>query len=225
MLSRTIYVCEICGTEHTSEADALACEAYGLPEPMPFLPLGERIPAFGANGIEWATIEEVDILSTPNACNPFGHRWVVVATPHLILSHKRDGDQMVPATAFDPRHGYDAFRYGATLADVAVWSATLRRYGFTEADATRYVRDNVRQGLRTVAVGCDTVSALDVVIYEMKDRAATMLQASNLGFAASGVLRADWAYLRSWRKETAGTVANEAVGELDALLAMVEDRS
>ena len=83
---------------------------------------------------------------------------------------------MVPATAFDPRHGYDAFRYGATLADVAVWSATLRRYGFTEADATRYVRDNVRQGLRTVAVGCDTVSALDVVIYEMKDRAATMLK-------------------------------------------------
>ncbi len=216
-MKRTIYVCEICGTEHVAAVDALACEACGLPEPMPFLTLGERVPAFGANGIEWATIDEVDIVSTPNACNPFGHRWIVVATPRPTLSHKRDYDDPVPATAFDPRRGYDAFRYGATLADVAVWSATLRRYGFTEADATQYVRDNVRQWVRT--------SALDVVIFEMRDRASTMLQASNLGFAASAVLREDWAYLRSWRKETAGTVANEAVRELDALLAMVEDRS
>ncbi len=224
MLKRTIYVCEICGTEHVAAVDALACEAHGLPEPMPFLPLGERVPAFGANGIEWATIQEVDIVSTPNACNPFGHRWVVLATPRPTLSHKRDYDDPVPATAFDPRRGYDAFRYGATLADVAVWSATLRRYGFTEADATRYARDNVRQGLGGWEVGDRSVSALDVVIFEMRDRASTMLQASNLGFAASGVLREDWAYLRSWRKETAGTVSNEAVRELDAVLAMVEDR-
>lgn len=222
MLSRPTYVCEICDESYGWPEDALACEAHGLPEPMPFLPLGTRVPAFGANGIEWAKILGVGVWA-PRPTE--GHRWIVVATPRPTLTHKRDYNDPVPATAFDPRHGYDAFRYGATLADVAVWSDTLRRYGFTEADATRYVRDNVRQGLEAWGVGDRSVSALDVVISEMKDRVVTMLQAANLGFAASGVLRADWAYLRSWRKETAGTVANEAVRELDALLAMVEDRS
>lgn len=62
MITVTTYQCEICLTTFGDAADALRCEAHGLPAPVPWLTLGERMPAFGENGVEWTTIEYVRIL-------------------------------------------------------------------------------------------------------------------------------------------------------------------
>ena len=140
MLIVTTYVCEICGSEYQTADDAGACEALGLPDPLPFLPMGERIPLFGENGVEWATIVWVGVERRSYEAV---HRWVVAATPRPFVSHNLPDDSPIPASAFDPRYGYDAFRYGDSLEDIRVWRSALERYGFTEADVCPLVLERV----------------------------------------------------------------------------------
>lgn len=142
--SRTVktisrYVCEICETEYDVAADALACEALGYPDPMPFIPLGVPIPAFGEGGIVMATIRAVFV-----DCRwPGEHRWCVNAHPWPYISHNLDTEDNVPAYAFDPRRGYDAFRYGASQNEIGLWLKTLAAYGFTEADVSPMLLERI----------------------------------------------------------------------------------
>ncbi len=108
------------------------------------------------------------------------------------------------------------------LADTEAMAAVtvLRRLGYTPNDVHRAMREIQFQEFQAA------MAAMGVELVAAKDRVATMLQATGLGFAASAVMRGNWAYLRSWLKERGdGFVANEAVKELEALLAMVEAKS
>jgi hypothetical protein len=143
MRTITRYACEICGSEFDSEAEAHKCEAAGFPEPMPFLALGVKVPAFGENGVEWAEITGVYISGS--SFRPGDHSWICKTDPDLGLSHNRGYDFYdTPASAFDPRRGWDAFRYTCTTEDAAAWRAAMRDYGFKEEEASEYVLSNVR---------------------------------------------------------------------------------
>jgi hypothetical protein len=102
------------------------------------------------------------------------------------------------------------------LADTEAMDAVsvLRRLGYAPQDVYRAMRAIQYQ---------DALADMGAELVAAKDRVTTMLQAAGLGFAASAVMRGDWPYLRSWLKERGDVfVANEAVKELEALLAMVE---
>lgn len=135
------YVCEICEEEYGRAEDALACEARGLPEPMSFLPLGERVPAFGEDGVEWAEIVGVCLVNAGRR-----HEWRVRTKGHVSVSHNLDtADGWVPAWVFDPREGCDAFRYACSPDDLRVWEEAMRNCGFAEGDASEWVRDHVER--------------------------------------------------------------------------------
>lgn len=104
------------------------------------------------------------------------------------------------------------------LADTEAMDAVsvLRRLGYAPQDVYRAMRAIQYQ---------DALADMGAELVAAKDRVTTMLQAAGLGFAASAVMRGDWPYLRSWLKERGDVfVANEAVKELEALLAMVEGK-
>ena len=133
MKTITRYACEICGTEFLHAEDAERCEAEGLPEPMPFLRFGEKLPAFGEDGVEWGEVRGVYVVGRGWA--PGGHEWVLDTVPRLHLSHNRDPESSgTPAHAFDPRSGWDAFRYSCTSGDVDAWRKAMRDYGFQESE-------------------------------------------------------------------------------------------
>lgn len=131
MTIATAYVCDFCGTEYGNEAEARACESQGFPEPMPWIEKGyfDLIPAFGERGVEMARITDCWIERSLVGLGP--HEWYVATTPYIHLNHNRGFDP-VPASAFDPRVGWDAFRYSNKGADV--WLARLQECGFTKAD-------------------------------------------------------------------------------------------
>lgn len=139
MLILQRYQCEICSEVFDTERGARACEAYGLPAPMPWFPLWERIPAFGENGVEWASAEGVYPVRSW-----LGHAWALSNVyPWPSLSHNQRADGPIMAEWFDPRRGYDAFRYGATEEDLRIWEAAMARHGFPESSASEWVRDHV----------------------------------------------------------------------------------
>lgn len=139
MRTNAVYTCEICGETYGVAADAIACEALGLPAPMPYLPWDRKVPLFGENGVEHAQILWVRIVRNFRA-----HAWLVYTRPWVFVSHNlMDNDQGIPASAFDPREGVDAFRYDGDADDVATWERALREYGFAEDEASEWVRDAV----------------------------------------------------------------------------------
>lgn len=133
MITITRHVCEFCETEYESAEEALACEALGFPEPMPFLKLGVPIPAFGEHGVTTGNITQVHIARGYEQ-----HRWLVEVRPFITtaISHNLDPESPVPVHAFDPRRGVDAFRYGCGPSDLATWERTMRDYGFDESEAS-----------------------------------------------------------------------------------------
>ncbi len=133
------YVCEFCNTQYDTEAEARACEASGYPEPMPWLPIGERVPAFGESGVKWTTITRVSL-----AAGRFGgHVWEVLVSEPVFLNHNRPDDWPYWASDFDPREGTDAFRYAGSPEDITTWTETMKRYGFAEDQASSFVLSNV----------------------------------------------------------------------------------
>jgi hypothetical protein len=137
------YVCEICGEAYSLREDALRCEANGLPEPMPFLPFGVEVPVFGEDGINHAVVSDVQIRNHMG----HSHEWWLYAVPQPFVSHNLSYDisrGWTPAEAFDPRKGYDAFRYQCSDSDFDVWMKTLKAYGFKPEDAEPYIREHVR---------------------------------------------------------------------------------
>ena len=143
---RTIerYVCEICGSEYADREDALVCEAAGLPEPMPFLPLDREIPFFGENGVVYAQIRSLVIRSS----GPIGqgHKWWAYTEPFAYVSHNLgDTNGLVPLQAADPRHGWDAFRYECSTNHACVWRYTMNQYGFLESEADASILEAIEQ--------------------------------------------------------------------------------
>ncbi len=144
----TRYVCELCDTEFNTESEARACEAHGLPEPMPFLPWDVEIPAFGENGVEWIKLHSVHVEERFG-----GHRWALITSPSVHLSHNADPESpLIPASAFDPRRGWDAFRYECTPADLATWKKAMSDYGFEESEANEFIRTNIQRYTKTASV-------------------------------------------------------------------------
>jgi hypothetical protein len=139
MRIKPYYVCELCQEEHETEEDARTCEARGIPAPMPFLPLGEEIPAFGENHTAIAKIVQVRLSRR-------WHHWEVFADPFIYLNHNSAGvDDWVPACSFDPRCGWDGFRYGCSKEDAAIWRAAMARYGFKESESGDRILAEVRK--------------------------------------------------------------------------------
>lgn len=122
-----LFECEICNEQYDNEEGARACEALGFPEPMPFLPLDEVIPAFGEDGVNSGQIIAVRVQGSTFYRK---HRWEVCTTPYVYVSHNLEGS-WIPAAAFDPRHGWDPFRYVCTPEDAAAWEQAMQRYGFS----------------------------------------------------------------------------------------------
>lgn len=162
MRIESVYFCEICNTEYHDEAEALACEATGFPLPMPFLKLNTLIPAFGENGVCWGRIRIVHILPGHNEGVHFlGHQWWLSVSACLIteknkpiyapsnVNHNLGGygsvsEGLIPAKAFDPREGYDAFRYNVSPEDYDVWETTMLSYGFKFSEASEYVMNKLK---------------------------------------------------------------------------------
>lgn len=153
MRSAITYFCEICNTEYQKPEFALACEALGMPSPMPFIRWGEDVPVFCESGVIFtkqlcgaevrrnmasfgiSTVEQVKILK---------HEWWVRVRPSVVVSHNIYDDYgWFPAKALDPRFGYEAFRYHRSFNNVQIWADTLTKYGFTEVD----VGNNIRRAL------------------------------------------------------------------------------
>jgi hypothetical protein len=140
---RTIarYACEICNTEYTTPTEALACEALGLPEPMPWLPLDRAIPAFGENGVEWASIDRIYIVRGHHC-----HAWMASTDPYIGLSHNQTENDIY-IDAFDPRAGWDMFRYSATPEDLAIWQRCMREYGLKMEDVGEWAKGRIEKAL------------------------------------------------------------------------------
>jgi len=135
----TSYQCEICEEVYDSPVLAQQCEALGLPAPMPFIPLDKPVPAFGESGVAWAKIRRVGVQRRLSS-----HEWWVATDPFIHVSHNLEG-ALVPAYAFDPRHGMDAFRYACSISDALVWQRTLADYGFTQGDASPWLAERIQQ--------------------------------------------------------------------------------
>ncbi len=139
MKTLTYFVCEICLSQYEDEKSALKCEAQGLPEPMPFLPWDRPIPAFGESGPQFGTLKKVWVEARYGQ-----HEWWVRTEPYVDVSHNIESGY-TPAQAFDPRKGWDGFRYDQDLKGLRIWEETLCAYGFTEADVDPYMMDKIRQ--------------------------------------------------------------------------------
>lgn len=138
MRSVTFYECEICDEQYLTEDDARKCEAQGLPEPMPFLPWDRPVPAFGESGVKYGQLKGVYIR-----CGFGQHEWWLDCTPYVYVSHNIESS-LTPARAFDPRYGWDAFRYTKTPEDLRVWEETLASYGFQESDVDSWLMEVIR---------------------------------------------------------------------------------
>ncbi len=136
----TSYECEICDSSYETVEEARACEALGLPEAMPFLPWDREIPCFGENGVEWAKIERVHLAKPSH-----WHEWWLSVSPHVYPSHNLEPCSLVPAEAFDPRKGYDAFRYRCTPKDWQTWLDTMAAYGFRRGECSQYLLAHVER--------------------------------------------------------------------------------
>lgn len=160
MRAVTYHICEICGSEYTTSAQAAACEALGLPTPMPFLPWDRSIPAFGET-IQFARLHSLEIRrnwldGTVDLADPatvalglVKHVWWVETTPRIHVSRYID-DRRTPAIAFDPRHGHNAFQCSKSTISLRIWEDAMREYGFSEVDAsenTLCMVQQIRQGL------------------------------------------------------------------------------
>lgn len=133
----TSYQCELCDSTYETAEEARACEALGLPEPMPFLSWDREIPCFGENGVEWAKIEAV-YLAKPS----HWHEWWLAVSPKVYPSHNLQS-HLVPAEAFDPRKGYDAFRYRCTPKDRQTWLDAMGAYGFRREECSPYLLGHI----------------------------------------------------------------------------------
>lgn len=147
MITHIEHECELCGTRYTSELEAVACEAQGWPEPLPWIRTDRKIPAFGENGVEWAHIAFAAVRGDAR-----GHDWFVAVAGGeygIHLSHNRDSEadgDWYPVFAFDPRYGYSMFRYESADAHLAVWAAAMHAYGFPfeEARVPTHLADRMR---------------------------------------------------------------------------------
>lgn len=146
MKTVTLYECEFCGTRYDTEIGAKTCESNGLPSPVPWLPLLERVPAFGENGIDWAVITEVRVLPYSMDMPDYKHRWGLWTEHAIYLSHNQETSRMwFHPEAFDPRIGWDAFRYSCYAEDAVIWRKAMARYGFEESEANASVLSAVRR--------------------------------------------------------------------------------
>jgi hypothetical protein len=150
------YQCEICGSEYDTPEFATVCESSGLPAPMPFLPWDREIPCFGENNIrharliavevgcavgDWYTLQMIQSDAAKGKC----HTWRVNTIPWIWASHNLNDDVQLPARAFDPRQGVDAFRHFGTVHDLETWERAMRDYGLNEEDAGDCVMKGVRR--------------------------------------------------------------------------------
>lgn len=127
------YACEICGNRYNTPKEAEECEALGFPDPMPFLPLDKPIPAFGEDGVVFGQITKVFIAGYDYPWHK-KHYWIVDTKERIRISHNQEDSTLNP-DSFDPRVGYDAFRYACSQEDFAIWQKALADYGMTEDDA------------------------------------------------------------------------------------------
>jgi hypothetical protein len=134
MKTHSTYECEICGSTFKTDTEALACEAQGFPEPMPFLEWDYPIPAFGPQGVIYLNLGVVSVVRAY-----MKHEWAVTCTTPVTLGLTDFGD-LLPARLFDPRYGWDTFRYGGTRHDLSIWAETLKVYGFTATDVDPYTK-------------------------------------------------------------------------------------
>ena len=141
MRTRTTYICEVCESQYDTAADALTCEAHGLPAPMPWLHFGERVPAFGEDGVKWTTITGVAWIENRGNGE---HVWALRVEPLVSLcSNRGDMVDIAYPSDFDPREGVDAFRYDGTPTDLRVWAERMAELGFAESEASEWVREHV----------------------------------------------------------------------------------
>lgn len=161
MITKETYLCELCLSEYSTPKDAQRCEAKGLPSPVPYLPWGKDIPAFGEDGILHGEIESVFLVNTFGLAHAPHEWWCELKRkgPHHCkgfypsdVSHNlsgSDGDS-IPVSVFDPRQGYDFARYerGQRLDWVLEWEATMQAYGFRVEEAADHML-GVIERLRT----------------------------------------------------------------------------
>lgn len=133
MRALTRYQCEICGAEYDDREVAVACEALGLPPPLPFLPWDRKIPCFGESRVEYARLVAVCVgrdfgdwvsvchLRDLAASGEPGHVWHVETDSPIAVSHNFVDDRLRPAAAFDPRCTWSGFRYFGSPEDLEVW--------------------------------------------------------------------------------------------------------
>jgi hypothetical protein len=140
MKTLTTYQCEICNSVFDAEKDAIECEAKGMPEPVPWLKLNEDIPAFGEDGVVMAKVTHIWVESYSGYCHA-PHEWYV--SSRAYLSHNQSDGGVHSVNAFDPRKGYDPFRYSCSKEDVRIWTETMAKYGFAEDTANEYVLEKI----------------------------------------------------------------------------------
>lgn len=139
MITLTAYQCELCFTTYPTAPEALRCETHGLPAPAPWFPLGIPVPGFGESGVRWATFSNAYIIN-----RGYGHEWALDgARGDTHLSHNQDPEGSILLAWYDPREGFDPFRYGATVEELEIWEGALLRYGMREEDCDEYVREKV----------------------------------------------------------------------------------
>jgi hypothetical protein len=141
MKTLTTYQCEICNSVFDAEKDAIECEAKGMPEPVPWLKLNEDIPAFGEDGVVMAKVTHIWVESYSGYCHA-PHEWNVGTSAYV--SHNQNDDHCLPVGAFDPRVGYDPFRYSCSKEDLRIWTETMAKYGFDESTARHYVLEKIQ---------------------------------------------------------------------------------
>ena len=112
---------------------------------MLWLPLDSGpLPTFGEQGVEMVDqITSFHISSSPYAIEGqvSRHLWRLCVRPTVHLSHNRDYDNpTISVDCFDPRRGWDAFRYSCTDADLEIRERTMARYGFAEEGAYDSIR-------------------------------------------------------------------------------------
>lgn len=63
--------------------------------------------------------------------------------PDIHVSHNHTYGAAFEVDAFDPRRGYDAFRYQGSPGDPAAWEATMTQCGMSEADVSESVMERI----------------------------------------------------------------------------------